>query len=82
MGGPIDQAADMLVDARGLSCPLPLLRARQALMLLAAGSTIRVLATDPAAPRDFEEFAWAAGHELLACEQRDEVCVIVLRKAG
>ena len=42
---------DALVDARGLSCPMPLVKARQALMVLPGGATICVLATDPAARR-------------------------------
>lgn len=55
---------DTLVDARGLTCPMPLVKARQALMLLPPGATVCVLATDPAAPRDFEEFAEVTGHGL------------------
>jgi tRNA 2-thiouridine synthesizing protein A len=50
------------LDARGLKCPLPVLRARKALQDVAAGSALRVLTTDPAAPRDFENFCEQAGH--------------------
>lgn len=57
---------DALIDARGLSCPMPLVKARQALMLLPPGGSVCVLATDPAAPKDFEEFAEVTGH---ACTQ-------------
>lgn len=71
---------DALVDARGLACPLPLVKARQALMVLDAGATVCVLATDPAALRDFEDFAEAAGHDLLVNEERDAVFVTVLAK--
>jgi len=70
-----------VIDARGLSCPLPLLRARQALMLLQSGDTILVLATDPQAERDFDEFAEASGHELLAIDPVDGTLRISLRKA-
>jgi tRNA 2-thiouridine synthesizing protein A len=71
---------DALVDARGLSCPLPLIKARQALMMLAEGATVCVLATDPAAPRDFEDFAEAAGHTLMESRQDSGMFVIVVRK--
>jgi tRNA 2-thiouridine synthesizing protein A len=73
---------DALIDARGLNCPLPLVKARQALMLLPKGARICVLATDPAAPRDFEEFAEVTGHEL--AEQRVEsgTYLLVVVKGG
>ena len=69
-----------LVDARGLNCPLPLVKARQALMVLDAGAVVCVLATDPAAPRDFEEFCETTGHELLETAEADGVFKIVLAK--
>jgi tRNA 2-thiouridine synthesizing protein A len=67
---------DALIDARGLTCPMPLLKARQALMVLQSGATVCVLATDPAAPRDFEDFTDATGHALV--ESREEAGVFVL----
>jgi tRNA 2-thiouridine synthesizing protein A len=73
---------DALVDARGLSCPMPLVKARQALMVLAGGARICVLATDPAAPRDFEDFTDATGHTLLEVREEDGVFVILLAKSG
>ncbi|MEK0083359.1 sulfurtransferase TusA family protein [Benzoatithermus flavus] len=73
---------DALIDARGLSCPLPLVKARQALMVLPPGATVRVLATDPAAPRDFEEFALLTGHELKDSREADGVYCFVLVKRG
>jgi len=54
----------ILVDARGLSCPLPLLEARRAMQLAPPGVVIVVLATDPAAPDDFAEFAMARDLDL------------------
>ena len=71
---------DAVVDARGLSCPLPLVRARQALMVLPAGARICVLATDPAAPRDFEEFVEITGHELAEQRVEDGIHLLVLIK--
>jgi tRNA 2-thiouridine synthesizing protein A len=71
---------DALIDARGLTCPMPLLKARQALMVLDSRATVCVLATDPAAPRDFEEFCEATGHALLDSREDDGVFVIVVAK--
>jgi tRNA 2-thiouridine synthesizing protein A len=67
---------DALIDARGLACPLPLVKARQALMVLSPGQTVCVLATDPAARSDFEEFTETTGH--LLNDVREEAGVIWL----
>jgi tRNA 2-thiouridine synthesizing protein A len=72
---------DALIDARGLSCPMPLVKARQALMVLDSGATVCVLATDPASRRDFTDFADATGHELLEVREEQGVLWLVLRKA-
>jgi tRNA 2-thiouridine synthesizing protein A len=64
---------DDLLDARGLKCPLPVLRARKAMQRLAPGAVLQVLATDPGTTRDFQAFCEATGHELLeSCEQGGE----------
>jgi tRNA 2-thiouridine synthesizing protein A len=73
---------DALIDARGLSCPMPLVKARQALMVLPIGASVCVLATDPAAPRDFEEFAEMTGHALEEQREVDGVFWLVLVKGG
>lgn len=54
------------VDARGLNCPLPILRAKKALAELASGQVLKVVATDPGSTRDFQAFARQTGNELLA----------------
>jgi tRNA 2-thiouridine synthesizing protein A len=77
-----EAAYDAMIDARGLSCPLPLVKARQALMVLPAGARVCVLATDPAAPRDFEEFAEVTGHELAEQRAEDGVHLLVVVKRG
>ncbi|MDR2261261.1 MAG: sulfurtransferase TusA family protein [Azoarcus sp.] len=61
---------DKEVDARGLNCPLPVLRLKKALAELQGGQVVRVLATDPSSTRDFDAFIRQTGHELL---RRDEV---------
>lgn len=73
---------DAMIDARGLSCPMPLVKARQALMVLAKGARICVLATDPAAPRDFEEFAEITGHELAEQRVENGTYLLVVVKGG
>lgn len=54
------------LDAKGLLCPLPVLRARKALKALAAGDVLAVEATDPSAPKDFAAFCETTGNRLLA----------------
>ncbi|NMF89105.1 sulfurtransferase TusA family protein [Aromatoleum petrolei] len=53
------------VDARGLTCPLPILRAKKALAEMSAGQVLRVLATDPGSVKDFQAFARQTGNELM-----------------
>src|SRR5690606_3559223 len=60
-----DISFDREVDARGLNCPLPILRAKKALADLQAGQVLKVVSTDPGSKRDFEAFARQTGHELL-----------------
>jgi tRNA 2-thiouridine synthesizing protein A len=71
---------DVFLDCRGLVCPMPLVKARQALMVVEPGATICVLATDPASAQDFSSFAEATGHKLLKSEQSGEIFVYVLEK--
>ncbi|HES75511.1 MAG TPA: sulfurtransferase TusA family protein [bacterium] len=71
---------DAELDARGVPCPLPLLRTKQALSGLAAGQVLRVVATDAAAPRDFAAYAEATGHQLLRVEQADAEWLLWLKK--
>jgi len=59
------------VDASGLNCPLPILRAKKALAQMASGEVLRVITTDPNAVRDFQAFSRQTGNELLAQHQED-----------
>ena len=68
------------VDATGLPCPMPLLKAKRALNAMAAGQRLRVLSTDRGSVRDFEVFAQQSGHRLLASEERDGVYSYLLQK--
>jgi tRNA 2-thiouridine synthesizing protein A len=53
------------LDARGLNCPLPILKAKKALAEMKSGDVLKVLATDPGSLRDFQAFARQTGNELL-----------------
>ena len=53
------------LDARGLNCPLPILKAKKALADMVSGQILRVLATDPGSVRDFQAFARQTGNELV-----------------
>ncbi len=73
---------DSELDATGLKCPLPVLRAKKRLKDVAAGATLRVLATDPDAPRDFEAFCTETGHTFVDWSSDGEILTITIRKAG
>lgn len=72
---------DETLDATGLSCPLPVLKARKRLKAMRSGDILAVRATDPGAPADFEAFARLSGHTLLARGQEDGVFTFRLRRA-
>jgi tRNA 2-thiouridine synthesizing protein A len=71
-----------ILDARGLRCPLPVLKARKALKDLAAGEILQVLATDPGAVKDFEAFCRTTGHRLVASNATDGVYDFRIEKSA
>ena len=71
---------DKTVDARGLNCPMPILRTKKALKEIPVGGTLEVLASDPGSQSDFEAFARQTGDELLSSEQTGEHFRYVLRR--
>ncbi|MBP5857185.1 sulfurtransferase TusA family protein [Marivibrio halodurans] len=73
-------ARDHRLDATGLKCPLPVLKARKLLKDLAPGDTLDVTATDPGAPKDFEAFCESQGCDLLESAEEGGVYRIRLRK--
>jgi tRNA 2-thiouridine synthesizing protein A len=68
------------LDARGLICPLPVLKARKALKSIPIGEILTVLATDAGAPDDFVHFCATTGNELLGTEQADDHARISIRR--
>ena len=67
------------VDAKGLNCPLPILKARKALKEVPAGGTLEILATDPGAVADFQAFCRQTGNELVEHSQDDSVYRFLIR---
>lgn len=69
-----------VLDVKGLNCPMPLLKAKQALNAMASDELLQVLATDPGSVRDFDVFARQSGNRLLESRQDGDTYVYVLRK--
>jgi tRNA 2-thiouridine synthesizing protein A len=74
--------ADHRLDARGLNCPLPVLKARKRLAAMAPGDRLELLATDPKAPADIAELCAATGHRLLLVESRAGEHRFLIERAG
>lgn len=63
---------DLEVDARGLACPLPILRTKKALATMQSGQVLHILATDPGSVKDFQAFSRQTGNELLEHAAKDK----------
>ncbi|MCX7890467.1 MAG: sulfurtransferase TusA family protein [Rhodobacteraceae bacterium] len=73
---------DAEIDARGLLCPLPVLKAQKRLRSMPAGALLRLVATDPASWVDVPHFCRAAGHDLVAAEEAGDVRIYLIRAGG
>jgi tRNA 2-thiouridine synthesizing protein A len=71
-----------VIDARGLACPMPLVKLRQALMVVRSGERVCLLATDPAAPSDVSAFCEASAHRLVEQEETGGLFTLVVEKGG
>ena len=69
-----------LLDAKGLNCPLPILRARKALQGLEIGDLLEIHATDPGAVKDFAAFCRATGNELTTLSQEGNVFKFTIKR--
>lgn len=72
--------ADQQVDARGLNCPMPIVKTAQAVKALASGQTVEVLATDPGAVKDFAAWAKTTGNPIIEQSTDGGVFRFVLQK--
>jgi len=68
------------LDARGLNCPLPILKAKKALADMLSGEVLKVVATDPGSVRDFQAFARQTGNELVEQSSSETEFVHFLRR--
>lgn len=71
---------DKELDARGLNCPLPILRTKKVLNEMSGGQTLRIVATDPGAVKDFQAFAKQTGNELLESSEGNGEFSFLIRK--
>lgn len=74
--------ANQILDARGLTCPLPILKTKKAITSLSPGAVLEVLATDPGALQDFEAFCRTTGHRLLSQETVDGVLRVSIQRSA
>ena len=72
---------DQELDASGLNCPLPILRAKKAIAGLSAGQVLRIVATDPGSVKDFEAFCKQTGNELMESGEEGGKFVFLIKKA-
>ena len=70
------------LDTKGMQCPMPILKAKKAIKDIAAGDTIRVLATDQGSVNDFASFCRATGNELVESSEEDGVYSFLIRKSA
>jgi tRNA 2-thiouridine synthesizing protein A len=72
---------DSELDASGLNCPLPILRAKKAIAALEDGQTLRIVATDPGSVKDFEAFCKQTGNTLLSSGEEGGKFVFMIKKS-
>jgi len=72
--------ADQVLDAKGLNCPLPILRAKKALKSMEGGKTLEILSTDPGSVADFAAFCRTTGNELVEQNEDGGVWTYLIRK--
>jgi tRNA 2-thiouridine synthesizing protein A len=74
--------ADKVLDAKGLNCPLPILKAKKALKEVPAGGTLEILATDPGSVADFQAFCRTTGNELAEHSEEGGIYKFLIRKTA
>lgn len=71
---------DKELDARGLNCPLPILRAKKALTDMQSGQILRIVSTDPGSVKDFQAFCKQTGNELLSQTEADKEFIVLMKR--
>lgn len=72
---------DALLDAKGLNCPLPILRAKKAIGELSSGQVLKIVATDPGSVKDFEAFCKQTGNTLLSSAEAGGAFEFMIKKS-
>jgi tRNA 2-thiouridine synthesizing protein A len=72
--------ADVVLDAKGMNCPLPILKTRKALQTMQPGGLLEVLATDAGSVADFESFCRQTGNQLVSSTKEGDVYKFVLKR--
>lgn len=72
--------ANSTLDAKGLNCPLPILKAKKALKALETGEVLEIIATDPGSTADFEAFCRTTGNDLLESNEGDGLYTFYIKK--
>jgi tRNA 2-thiouridine synthesizing protein A len=73
--------ADKVLDAKGLNCPLPILKAKKALKDMTPGQILQVLSTDPGSVADFQAFSRTTGNELVEHSEEGGVYDFLIKKS-
>lgn len=71
---------DKELDARGLNCPLPILRTKKALTDMITGQVLKIMATDPGSVKDFQAFSKQTGNELLSSSTAEKEFIFFMKK--
>jgi len=72
---------DALLDAKGLNCPLPILRAKKAIAELSSGQVLKIIATDPGSVKDFEAFCKQTGNTLMSSAEAGGAFEFMIKKS-
>jgi len=78
----MNQSVNATLDARGLNCPLPILKTKKELAKLSKGETLQVQASDPGSVKDMSSFCQQTGNELISSENSEGNFIFVLRKTS
>jgi tRNA 2-thiouridine synthesizing protein A len=77
-----EMKADVILDVKGLTCPMPVLRTKKAIDGMVLGQTLEVIATDPASKADIPAFLNRLGHELVEAGEKDGIFSFLIKKNG
>ncbi len=74
--------ADVILDVKGLTCPMPVLKTKKAIDVMDSGQTLEVIATDPASRADIPAFLDRLGHELVEADEEEGIFSFLIKKNG